>query len=51
LTSPSGVPRSQIDYILYRPLKSFRVMEALVIDEKVASDHRPVLAVLRRVGE
>lgn len=45
-TAPSLVPRSKIDYILYRPEKNWRLIESRVIEEKVASDHNPVLAVL-----
>lgn len=44
-TAPSRKPRSRIDYILYRPAKSFRLVETRVIAEEMASDHRPVLAV------
>lgn len=51
LTIPSDVPRQQIDYVLFRPAGTFKVVEVKVIEEKVASDHRPVLAVLERVGE
>jgi endonuclease/exonuclease/phosphatase family metal-dependent hydrolase len=50
LTIPAGTPRQQIDYVLYRPAAAFRAAEARVIDEPVASDHRPVLAVLERGG-
>ena len=46
LTIPAETPRRQIDYVLYRPAGRFRVIEAKVIAEPVASDHRPVLAVL-----
>ena len=46
LTIPAGEPRRQIDYVLVRPADRFRVVEAKVIEEKVASDHRPVLAVV-----
>jgi endonuclease/exonuclease/phosphatase family metal-dependent hydrolase len=46
LTFPSAKPNKQIDYILFRPRERFRVVGAAVIDEAVASDHRPVLAVL-----
>ena len=51
--SPSrrSAPRRQIDYVLYRPAGRFRVVEAKVIDETVASDHRPVLAVLEWAAE
>ena len=45
-TAPSGNPTSRIDYIFYRPAGTFRVSEAAVIAEAVASDHRPVLAIL-----
>lgn len=44
-TAPSPNPRSRIDYIFYRPASTFRVQHTEVIAEKVASDHRPVLAV------
>jgi len=45
-TSPVVNPRRQIDYVLYRPDNRWRVVEVRVLDETVASDHRPVLAVL-----
>lgn len=50
LTIPAEAPRQQIDYVLYRPAAAFRAAEARVIDEPVASDHRPVLAVLGHIG-
>lgn len=31
---------------MYRPRNRWRVLESRVIDEKIASDHCPVLAVL-----
>ena len=46
LTSPANSPRSRIDYILYRPPERWRVIEVRVLEEAVASDPRPVLAVL-----
>ena len=45
-TVPSVEPKSLIDYVMYRPAKRWRVIEVKVIEEKIASDHRPVLAVL-----
>jgi endonuclease/exonuclease/phosphatase family metal-dependent hydrolase len=45
-TSPAPVPRRKIDYVMYRPRTRWRMIESRVIDEAVASDHRPVLAVL-----
>lgn len=44
-------PVSRIDYILLRPDDPWRVVEVKTIDERVASDHRPVLAVLEWCGE
>lgn len=49
LTSPAARPKRQIDYILFRPAARWRVAGVRVIDEAVASDHRPVVAVLELV--
>ncbi|WP_339612865.1 endonuclease/exonuclease/phosphatase family protein [uncultured Rubinisphaera sp.] len=43
-TAPSQNPRSRIDYIFYRGA-SLKMISSEVIDESMASDHRPVLAV------
>ena len=43
LTYPSVAPTKRIDYVFYRPSR-LRVVGRRVIDEPVASDHRPVLA-------
>lgn len=43
---PADNPTSKIDYILFRPANRWRVIESKVIDEKIASDHRPILTVL-----
>ena len=43
-------PISRIDYILLRPGDPWRIVEVKTIDERVASDHRPVLAVLEWMG-
>lgn len=45
-TAPATKPRSRIDYVFYRQSLQFRVVESKVIPESIASDHRPVLAVL-----
>lgn len=45
-TYPADAPTGQIDYILFRPASRWRVIETRVIDEAVASDHRPLLTVL-----
>ena len=44
---PSDVPDREIDFIMLRPTEAFEVIEHRVVDEGVASDHRPLLAVLR----
>jgi endonuclease/exonuclease/phosphatase family metal-dependent hydrolase len=48
-TFSSTEPTKEIDYIFFSPGASWRAREVRVIDERVASDHRPVLAVLERV--
>jgi len=48
-TFPSDKPRVKIDYVLFRPAGAWRVVEKQVVDEPVASDHRPVLVVLEYV--
>jgi endonuclease/exonuclease/phosphatase family metal-dependent hydrolase len=50
-TVPSQNPISRIDYIFYRSKEQFQVEETKVIDEPMASDHRPVFAVLTLVAE
>lgn len=40
-TIPAEAPDRKIDYILYRPANRWKVIESKVIEEKVASDHRP----------
>ncbi|MBM3833455.1 MAG: endonuclease [Verrucomicrobia bacterium] len=47
-TIPSGNPRSRIDYILFRPADGWRIVETRVLEEPVASDHRPLLVLLER---
>lgn len=45
-TIPSREPVRQLDYILFRPADRWKVIQVRVLDEPVASDHRPILAVL-----
>jgi endonuclease/exonuclease/phosphatase family metal-dependent hydrolase len=45
-TFPSAQPTRQIDYVLARPAKRWKVVESRVLDEPIASDHRPLLVVL-----
>ncbi|GAB5403244.1 MAG: endonuclease/exonuclease/phosphatase family protein [Aureliella sp.] len=46
-TIPVARPTKQIDYVLYRPSDCWQVIEANVLPEAVASDHRAILAVLQ----
>ncbi len=45
-TFPATDPRIKIDYVLFHPAHRWKVLETKVLDEKVASDHCPVLVVL-----
>jgi endonuclease/exonuclease/phosphatase family metal-dependent hydrolase len=45
-TSPAVSPRRQIDYVLLRPKGTWKVVDVQVLDESIASDHRPLLAIL-----
>jgi endonuclease/exonuclease/phosphatase family metal-dependent hydrolase len=45
-TYPVGFPYKQIDYVMVYPRTKWRVIEARVLDERIASDHRPFLVVL-----
>jgi endonuclease/exonuclease/phosphatase family metal-dependent hydrolase len=47
-TFPSDAPAREIDFIFAAPASAWRATEVRVVDERVASDHRPVLAVLQR---
>ncbi len=42
-TYPADSPRSEIDFVLYRPAERLEVVESRVVAETAASDHRPVL--------
>lgn len=48
-TAPADKPTQRIDYVFIRPAKRWRVIDVRVLDEPVASDHRPVLVVLEYV--
>jgi endonuclease/exonuclease/phosphatase family metal-dependent hydrolase len=51
LTFPAEKPDKWIDYVMYRSADQWEVVEVRVLDEGVASDHRPVLVVLKRKDE
>jgi endonuclease/exonuclease/phosphatase family metal-dependent hydrolase len=50
-TSPADKPVRKIDYVVYRPADRFRLIETEVVDEPLASDHRPVLTVFELLPE
>ena len=45
-TFPADQPEREIDFVYAAPQGRWLVQQARVVDEKAASDHRPVLAVL-----
>ncbi len=45
-TFRSDNPTREIDFIVFRPAERFTVIESRVIDEPLASDHRPLLLVV-----
>lgn len=50
-TSPANQPKNAIDHILFRPAGRWKVLESRVLDEPVASDHRPLLTILELLPE
>ena len=42
-------PTKQIDYVLVRPRVAWRILNAEVVNEPVASDHYPVVLTIRPV--
>jgi endonuclease/exonuclease/phosphatase family metal-dependent hydrolase len=45
-----GRPRGRGDHVLVRPAEAWRVVEWNLINETLASDHRPILVVLEWTG-
>jgi len=48
-TFPSQSPDSRIDYVFTRPAGTWRIVNVQVLDEPVASDHSPLLVVMKLV--
>lgn len=46
-TFPARSPKSQIDYILYDKRARWKIKEVRAIDDKGASDHLPLLAIVK----
>lgn len=42
-TIPSEKPKREIDFAVFRPADALKVVKYTVLDEAVASDHRPIL--------
>lgn len=42
-TIPTGTPKREIDFAVFHPAESLKVVKYVVLDEAVASDHRPIL--------
>jgi endonuclease/exonuclease/phosphatase family metal-dependent hydrolase len=49
-TYPAPRPTKRIDYVMLRPASAWCAADTTVVDEPVASDHRPVLAVVEWQG-
>lgn len=47
-TIPEKNPTRAIDFIAFTPRVEFSVLENKVVDEQYASDHRPVVAIIKR---
>jgi endonuclease/exonuclease/phosphatase family metal-dependent hydrolase len=46
-TFPANQPAKEIDYIFFAPAERWAPSGATVVDERLASDHRPVIATLK----
>lgn len=47
-TYPAEVPKAQIDFVLLKSNDAWELEACKVIDESIASDHRPIIAVIRK---
>ena len=45
-----GRPRVRGDYVLFKPAASWHIVESTIMEDRIASDHRPVLVVLELTG-
>jgi endonuclease/exonuclease/phosphatase family metal-dependent hydrolase len=45
-TIPGQTPDRQIDHVLFRPARRWKIVSARAIEESQASDHRPLLVIL-----
>jgi len=49
-TCPADVPKETIDHVFVKPREKWKVIETRVVDERIASDHRPVVVKLELSG-
>lgn len=49
-SKPDVRPRFRIDYVLARPASRWRTVDSQVVEDTLASDHRPLLVVLERLS-
>jgi len=50
-TFPSEAPERKLDYIMYHPESRWKVIDKEVIEEKVASDHRPYVVTVKLIPQ
>ncbi len=48
-TTPADKPGKQIDFVAFRPRNRWKIISTRVLDEPVASDHRPILMTLEPI--
>jgi len=46
-TYPASAPDRKLDYVLYLPEERWEIFDQQVVDEVHASDHRPILVIMR----
>jgi endonuclease/exonuclease/phosphatase family metal-dependent hydrolase len=47
---PEGLPRRRVDHVLGRPASGWLTLDSGFIEDRVASDHRPVFVTLEWTG-
>ena len=47
---PQGLPRRRVDHVLARPAARWHTDDAQIVDDRIASDHRPVIVTLEWEG-
>jgi endonuclease/exonuclease/phosphatase family metal-dependent hydrolase len=47
---PDGRPRRRVDYVLGRPESRWRTLDSGFVEDRLASDHRPVFVTMQWTG-